>query len=77
MQQGKKEDDAEEEAAFAGGRKYTWNVDEMASLAKFGKKDERVGLEAMEAKEALHAVVDLPPMKLKKNGTGMLLGILK
>ena len=31
----------------------------MASLAKFGKKDERVGLEAMEAKDAVHAVVDL------------------
>ena len=28
--QGKKQDNAEEDATFAGRRTYTWNVDEMA-----------------------------------------------
>ena len=44
---------------FEGRRTYTWNVDEMAPLARAGKRDERVGLEPKEAKDALHAVVDL------------------
>ena len=32
--------DAEEKATLAGRRKYTWNVDEMVPLARFGKKDD-------------------------------------
>ena len=56
---GKKQDNAEEDATFAGRRTYTWNVDEMAPLARAGKRDERVGLEPKEANDAVHAVVDL------------------
>ena len=35
---GKKQDNAEDDATFEGRREYTWNVDEMAPFAKFGKK---------------------------------------
>ena len=38
---------------------YTCNVDEMAPLDWAGQRDERVGLEPKEAKEALLVVVDL------------------
>ena len=57
--QGKNPNDAEEDATFAGRRTYTWNVDEMAPLAWFGKRNERVGLEPKEANDAVLAVVDL------------------
>ena len=55
----KKQDNAEEDATFAGRRTYTWNVDEMAPLARAGKRDERMGLEPKEVNDALLAVVDL------------------
>ena len=56
--QGKIQDNAEDDASFAGRREYTRNVDEIAPLARFGKRDERVGLEPKEANDAVHAVVD-------------------